>query len=269
MDSQLKIGFIGAGQMSTALAGGISKNCDRDLEFVIYSPRVESITKLGEACCPDASISAAETAQVVIDQCDVVFLGVKPQVLETALEGISFESKPLVISVVAGADLYRLQRLVGNQRIVRAMPNTPCLIEMGASAYAVDEDVSEQDTQLVEEFFGAVGTIVKVRDESLIDSVVGVSGSGPAYVFTFIEAMIDGGVLVGLKRPVARELAIQTVLGAAKLLKESDKHPAVLRDQVTSPGGTTIAGLKALEETGLRDGVMSAVQAGTERAREL
>lgn len=255
--------------MSTALAGGISKNCDRDLEFVIYSPRIESIDKLRDACCPNASISAAKNSQAVVDQCEVVFLGVKPQMLESALEGIDFDSKPLVISVVAGADLYRLQRIVGNQRIVRAMPNTPCLVEMGASAYAVDEEVSEDDAQLVEEFFGAVGSIAKVRDETLIDSVVGVSGSGPAYVYTFIEAMIDGGVLVGLKRPVARELAIQTVLGAATLLKESGKHPGELRDQVTSPGGTTIAGLKVLEETGLRDAVMSAVQAGTERAREL
>lgn len=269
MDSQLKIGFIGAGQMSTALAGGISKNCKRELEFVVYSPRVESIEKLAKACCPDASIKAAEDSQSVVDQSDVVFLAVKPQILESALEGLNFETKPLVISIVAGADMFRLQRLVGHQRIVRAMPNTPCLIGMAASAYAVDEDVSDEDAMLVEELFGAVGTIAKVRDETLIDSVTGVSGSGPAYVYTFIEALIDGGVLVGLSRPVARELAIQTVLGAATLVKESGQHPAVLRDQVTSPGGTTIAALKVLEEAGLRDCVMSAVQACTDRAQEL
>lgn len=269
MDSQLKIGFIGAGQMSTALAVGMSKKCDRELEFVIYSPRMASIEKLSAACQSGVSILAAENSQAVVDQCDVVFLAVKPQILESALEGLDFKSQPLVISIVGGADMFRLRRIVGNQRIIRAMPNTPCLIGQAASAYAVDEGVSEDDCNLVEEFFGAVGTIVKLKDEALIDSVTGVSGSGPAYVYTFIEAMIDGGVLVGLSRPVARELALQTVLGAATLVKESGQHPAELRDQVTSPGGTTIAAQKVLEETGLRDAIMSAVQACTERAKEL
>jgi len=127
---------------------------------------------------------------------------------EDALEGVSFESKPLVVSIVGGADMFRLRRIVGHSRIVRAMPNTPCLIGMAASAYAIDEEVSDSDAALIEEFFGAVGTITSVDDETLIDSVTGVAGSGTAYVLTFIEAMIDGGVLVGLKRPVARELAI-------------------------------------------------------------
>ena len=205
----------------------------------------------------------------MVDDCEVVFLTVKPQILDEALEGINFESKSLVISIVAGADMYRLRRIVGHNRIVRAMPNTPCLIGMAATGYAVDEGVSDKDAGLVEEFFGAVGTIVSVHDETLIDSVTGVSGSGTAYVYTFIEAMIDGGVLVGLKREIARELAIQTVLGAAQLMKETGKHPGELRDQVTSPGGTTITALKALEETGMRDAVMSAVLVCTERAKEL
>ncbi|MCL4119845.1 UNVERIFIED_CONTAM: hypothetical protein GTU68_063264 [Idotea baltica] len=148
------------------------------------------------------------------------------------------------------------------------MPNTPCLIGQAASGYAACEGVSDEDCQLVEQFFGSVGTVVPVAEE-LIDGVTGLSGSGVAYVYTFIEAMIDGGVLVGLARPAARELVLQTVLGAAALVKETGKHPAELRDQVTSPGGTTIAALKVLEETGLRDAVMSAVQAATDRAKEL
>ena len=265
----MKIGFIGAGQMATALAAGMTNKCERKLEFVVYSPRAASIEKLTTACGSKSNVTAAKSAQAVVDDCEVVFLAVKPQVLEDAMEGINFDSKPLVISIVGGADMFRLRRIVGNQRIVRAMPNTPCLIGMAASAYAVDEEVSDSDTALVEEFFGAVGTIVAVHDESLIDSVTGVSGSGPAYVYTFIEAMIDGGVLVGLKRDVARELAIQTVLGAAQLMKETGKHPGELRDQVTSPGGTTITAVKALEETGMRDAVMSAVLVCTERAKEL
>ena len=265
----MKIGFIGAGQMATALAAGMANKCKRELEMLIYSPRVASIEKLASVCAPKANVTAAENAQAVVDHCEVVFLAVKPQVLEDALEGINFDSKPLVISIVGGADMFRLRRIVGNHRIIRAMPNTPCQIGMAASAYAIDEDVSDSDAELVEEFFGSVGTIVSVGDESLIDSVTGVSGSGTAYVYTFIEAMIDGGVLVGLKREVARELAIQTVLGAAQMMKETGKHPGELRDQVTSPGGTTITALKALEETGMRDAIMSAILVCTERAKEL
>ena len=265
----MKIGFIGAGQMATALAAGMANKCERELEFLVYSPRAVSIEKLAAACGPAANVTAAESTQAVVDKSDVVFLAVKPQMLEEAMEGINFESKSLVISIIGGADMYRLRRIVGHNRIVRTMPNTPCLIGMAATGYAVDEGVSGEDAALVEELFGAVGTILLVHDESLINSVAGVSGSGPAYVYTFIEAMIDGGVLVGLKREIARELAIQTVLGAAELMKETGKHPGELRDQVTSPGGTTIAALKALEETGMRDAVMSAVLVCTERAKEL
>ncbi len=265
----MKIGFIGAGQMATALAAGMANKCERELEFLVYSPRAVSIEKLAAACGPAANVTAAESTQAVVDKSDVVFLAVKPQMLEEAMEGINFESKSLVISIIGGADMYRLRRIVGHNRIVRTMPNTPCLIGMAATGYAVDEGVSGEDAALVEELFGAVGTILLVHDESLINSVAGVSGSGPAYVYTFIEAMIDGGVLVGLKRDIARELAIQTVLGAAQLMKETGKHPGELRDQVTSPGGTTIAALKALEETGMRDAVMSAVLVCTERAKEL
>ena len=265
----MKIGFIGAGQMATALAAGMANKCERELEFLVYSPRAVSIEKLAAACGPAAKVTAMENTQAVVDDSDVVFLAVKPQMLEEAMEGINFESKSLVISIIGGADLYRLRRIVGHNRIVRTMPNTPCLIGMAATGYAVDDGVSDEDATLVEELFGAVGTILLVHDESLINSVAGVSGSGPAYVYTFIEAMIDGGVLVGLKREVARELAIQTVLGAAQLMKETGKHPGELRDQVTSPGGTTIAALKALEETGMRDAVMSAVLVCTERAKEL
>ena len=265
----MKIGFIGAGQMTTALAAGMASKCERDLEFIVYSPRSVSIEKLAAECGPKANVTAVANSQAVVDDCDVVFIAVKPQVLEDALEGVSFESKPLVVSIVGGADMFRLRRIVGHSRIVRAMPNTPCLIGMAASAYAIDEEVSDSDAALIEEFFGAVGTITSVDDETLIDSVTGVAGSGTAYVLTFIEAMIDGGVLVGLKRPVARELAIQTVLGAAQLMKETGKHPGELRDQVTSPGGTTITAIKALEETGMRDAVMSAVLVCTERAKEL
>ena len=250
--------------MSTALAAGMANKCERELEFLVYSPRAVSIEKLAAACGAGTKVTAMENTQAVVDDSDVVFLGVKPQMLEEAMEGINFESKSLVISIIGGADMYRLRRIVGHDRIVRTMPNTPCLIGMAATGYAIDEGVSDEDAALVEELFGAVGTILKVHDESLINSVAGVSGSGPAYVYTFIEAMIDGGVLVGLKRDTARELAIQTVLGAAQLMKETGKHPGELRDQVTSPGGTTIAALKALEETGMRDAVMSAVLVCTE-----
>jgi pyrroline-5-carboxylate reductase len=148
------------------------------------------------------------------------------------------------------------------------MPNTPCLIGHGASAYACDQSATTNDRQSVESILTAVGTADQVK-ESLFDAVTGLSGSGPAYVFTFIEALTDAGVNEGLPRPLAAKLATQTVIGAAKLVVESGNHPAVLRDQVTSPGGTTIAGLNAMDKSGLRSAIHAGVHAATQRSREL
>ena len=197
------------------------------------------------------------------------FLAIKPQYLEIAVEGLDFASStPLVVSIIAGVGIFQLERLTGIKRIIRVMPNTPCLIGHGASAIAPGEEADPTDVELIKSFLNSIGLVVEVG-EDLIDSVTGISGSGPAYVYTFIEAMIDGGVLTGMPRATARELAIQTVIGSALMVKESGEHPGVLRDQVTSPGGTTIEAMKSLEENSFRDTVMSAVLAATMRSQEL
>ncbi len=264
-----KIGFIGAGQMAKALAIGIAKSKQNSVEFAYWDPSETAGISFEELISPHSSVERASDNQSLIDASEIVFVAVKPQFLDSAIDGLNFEkSSPLVVSIAAGVQISQLKRMTGTKRIVRVMPNTPCLIGQGASALAYGKSVSQSDAEVVEEFLGLVGKVVTVK-ESLIDSVTGLSGSGPAYVFSFIEALIDGAVLTGMARATARELAIQTVIGAAMMLEQTGEHTAVLRDRVTSPGGTTIAGLKALEENAFRDAVMSAVQASAERSMEL
>ena len=187
-----------------------------------------------------------------------------------ALRGIRDGTKgKVVISIVAGLPLATLQDAAGSKvRIVRVMPNTPALIHKGAAAYALGKTATADDAALTEKLFGAVGQIVKVKEE-LLDVVTGLSGSGPAYVYLVVEAMADAGVLMGLPRDLSLKLAAQTVAGAAEMVLETGRHPAMLRDEVTSPGGTTIAGIEALEGGAVRSAFLSAVRAATERAREL
>ncbi len=214
---------------------------------------------------------------------DVVVLAVKPQALHTLLRTIApaLSDRQLIISIAAGVPIEGIDRLVELGRlqhdevtgphhlhIVRAMPNTPCLVGKGATAIALGEHATPADLRLAETLFESVGITTNV-DESLIDAVTGLSGSGPAYIFLVIEALSDAGVKVGLSRHVALKLAAQTVLGSAHLLLETGQHPGHLKDQVTSPGGTAIAGLHTLEAGGLRTTLINAVEAATLRARQL
>lgn len=264
-----KIGFIGAGQMAKALAIGIAKSKQDSVEFIYFDPSDEASQSFETLISPHSSVSRHTDNQNLIDASEIVFVAVKPQFLNSALDGLNFEkSSPLVVSIAAGVQIFQLERITGTKRIIRVMPNTPCLIGQGASAMAPGESASDSDAEVVAEFLGLVGKVVTVK-ESLMDAVTGLSGSGPAYVFSFIEALIDGAVMTGMARSTARELAVQTVIGAAMMVDQTGEHTAILRDRVTSPGGTTIAGLKALEENAFRDGVMSAVQAATERSMEL
>jgi len=264
-----KIGFIGAGQMAKALAIGIAKSKKDGVEFTFFDPSDAASQSFEELISPHSSVGRATDNQSLIAGCEIVFLAVKPQFLNSVLDGLSFNtSSPLVVSIVAGIEICQLQRITDTERIIRVMPNTPCLIGQGACAMTPGDSVSESDAAVIEEFLGFVGKVVTVK-ESLMDSVTGLSGSGPAYVFSFIEALIDGAVMTGMARSTARELAIQTVIGAAMMVEQTGEHTAVLRDRVTSPGGTTIAAIKALEENAFRDGVMSAVQAAAERSMEL
>jgi pyrroline-5-carboxylate reductase len=266
------IGFIGAGQMAQALAKGIAA-ADDTTKFVIADPSETSQQSFQNKV--GSSVTVQSRNAEVFASCDIVFLSIKPQYLETAIdrEQISIaiqdiDPKPLVVSIMAGVTIEKITSVTGLEGVVRVMPNTPSLILEGAAAMACSVAVSQSQQSQVAGLMSAVGCVSQVP-ENLIDAVTGVSGSGPAYVFTFIEALIDGGVLNGLPREVARELAIQTVVGSAKLVQQSGEHPAVLRDRVTSPGGTTIAALKTLEVNDFRGTIIQAVESATCRSKEL
>ena len=201
---------------------------------------------------------------------DVVVLAVKPQVTAEVLKEIGdVLTKRLVISVVAGVRLGRIIEACGPQaRVIRAMPNTPAMVGEGMTALAIGLGVEESEVRCARQIFESVGRVVRV-DERFMDAVTGLSGSGPAYVFLMIEAMADGGVKMGLPRETASLLAAQTVLGAARMVLETGQHPASLKDQVASPGGTTIAGLHRLEQGGLRGLLIDAVEAAVKRSQEL
>ena len=209
----------------------------------------------------------------VVAGSDTVFLCVKPAdaraVTREIAPALVQGNRRLLVSIAAGVPLADLQAEAGPETpIVRVMPNTPCLVRHGASAYATGAKASNDDATLVDRIFSALGEAYPVP-ETLIDAVNGLSGSGPAYVYLVIEALADGGVLMGLPRPLAASLASQTVLGAAAMVRGTGKHPAELREAVASPGGTTIAALESLELAGVRYAMMEAVRAATERAREM
>ncbi|MDQ1367605.1 MAG: pyrroline-5-carboxylate reductase, partial [Acidimicrobiaceae bacterium] len=204
-----------------------------------------------------------------VAEADVVVVAVKPGDVQVACRDAAAAGVGRVLSIAAGVTLARLQEWLGEGvPVVRAMPNTPALIGAGAAAIAPGAFASGDDLDWAEEILGAVGTVVRVP-ESQLDAVTGLSGSGPAYVFLVAEALIEAGVLVGLPRPVSQQLAVQTLLGSARLLAESDQGPEALRAAVTSPGGTTAAGLRALEAAAVRSAFLDAVVAATERSRAL
>ncbi len=264
----LSVGFLGAGQMATALgAAWVSARLLDPQRSLSADPVAEARTRFqAETGIPVASANAA-----VASACDVLILAVKPQVLPAVMSELRPALKPthLIISIAAGLTLKSLAAGLGEQaRIVRVMPNTPCLVGASATGYAANSAASAEDVELVGKLFGAVGTAYRLP-EHLLDAVTGLSGSGPAYVYVLIEALADGGVRCGLPREIAQKLAAQTVFGAAKMVLSSELHPAALKDAVASPGGTTIAGLHALERAGFRAAAMDAVEAATWRAQEL
>jgi pyrroline-5-carboxylate reductase len=268
MNSPIPIAFLGAGQMATALAKGWITAQLLDLQYSFASdPHKASREKFHTA----TNIPVGNSNTALLSQCDVIVLAVKPQIIPKVLDEIGPHIKPqhLVVSIAAGITLTQLQEGLGSSaRIVRVMPNTPALVGQSASGFALGSAATPDDAKLVETLFRSVGVAYQLP-EHLLDAVTGLSGSGPAYAYMFIEALADGGVKMGLPRDVAIKLAAQTVLGAAKMVLETGQHPAVLKDAVTSPGGTTIAGLHALEQAGFRAAAIDAVEAATERAKEL
>jgi pyrroline-5-carboxylate reductase len=266
----MRLGFIGAGKMAAALARGATDAglCTaREIRASARSAGSREAFAARVSIAPDQL--SAHNAEVAAGS-DAVFLCVKPAAAAAVLREIApqLREQP-VISIVAGIRLADLQACAGSHvPIIRAMPNTPALVGRGATAYACGAAATEQHAALVEKLFGALGDVYRV-DEKLINAVNGLSGSGPAYVYLVIEALADGGVLMGLPRPLAASLAAMTVLGAAEMVRQTGQHPADLREAVTSPGGTTIAALEVLEQAGVRAAMMGAVRAATEKAAEM
>lgn len=268
MDEPLKIGFIGAGQMAQALAGGIAAG-RLESRFFVSDPSADAIGAFQERV-GEGEVNVLAENRDVVAAADLVFIAVKPQYLGAAVGTWVGEIRPapLLISIVAGADLAGLAERTGSRRLIRVMPNTPSLVNCGATAIAAGEGATDADVTLVQALLEPLG-IARLVPESQLDAVTGLSGSGPAYVFLLIEALSDGGVRMGLPRGLAAELAAHTVRGAAELVIRSGEHPAILKDRVASPGGTTIAGLEALERHGFRSAAIAAVRAAAERASEL
>jgi pyrroline-5-carboxylate reductase len=262
------IGFIGAGNMAEAMIGGLVRgNHVPPNKIVASDPRKERLDELQK----QFGIDVTTVNREIVQRSGLVVLSIKPQIMDKVLREIGEHMKPgtLVVSIAAGVDTEMIEAAVADGvRVVRAMPNTPALVGAGATAIAAGKHASETDLATAKALFDAVGITVEL-DESHLDAVTGLSGSGPAYIFLILEALADAGVKVGLSRRNAQRLAAQTVMGSAKMLLETDEHPGRLKDMVTSPGGTAIAGLHTLEEGGLRTTLINAVETATKRAREL
>jgi pyrroline-5-carboxylate reductase len=260
-------GVIGGGMMGEALIA-------RLLEQGIFTPG-EVLVSDPQAARRDVlhktyGVQTTGDNQVVVEAAATILLAIKPQML-TAVAGnlrVPVQATPLLLSILAGVPLARLNAEFPGWAVVRAMPNTPATVGAGITALAAGEGVSDQHRQQARTIFASVGTVVDVPEYQM-DAVTAVSGSGPGYLALVVEALADGGVAVGLPRAVALELAIATLRGTGELLHQSDLHPAILKDRVTSPGGTTIAGIGALEANGLRAALMAAVQAAYLRSKEL
>lgn len=261
------IGFIGAGQMAKALAAGFVRAGLVAPQAIVASDPIPAAREgflsavAGSSCGSDSA--------AVAKQSQVIFLAVKPQVMPAAMAELRQHGTQgkLFVSIAAGVTLAALEAGLGTGRVIRVMPNTPALVGQGASAFCRGSGATADDAKQVATLLAAVGKAIELEEKHL-DAVTGLSGSGPAFVYVVIEALSDAGVRVGLPRDVATTLAAQTVLGSAQMVLAGE-HPAVLKDRVASPGGTTIAGLEALEQNGLRGALYAAVLAATNRSREL
>lgn len=265
--SNKKVGFLGAGNMAGALIKGlIHANAVAPQSIVASDVREERLAQLAK----EHGIRTTADNHALVRDVDVLVLAVKPQAIDKVLAAIENDVKSqLVISVAAGVPLVALEaRLPPGTHVVRSMPNTAAIVLAGATAIAPGTHATDEDVAVARALFRAVGEVVTL-EEAQLDAVTGLSGSGPAYVMVMIEALADGGVKVGLHRDTALLLAAQTVFGSAKLLLETGEHPGRLKDMVTSPGGTAIAGLHTLESGGLRRTLIDAVEAATTRAAEL
>lgn len=275
--SGFSIGFIGGGNMAEAMLGGLLKGGLPGNKAMVSEPDAKRRKIMEERM--KAPLRMTDVNHEVCAESDVVVMAVKPQVLEAVLADLAEKAKAdpkvadmLLISIVAGKTLATYKKYLPNTRVARVMPNTPALKGCGASAYVLNDLCTPEDGQRVEAVMQSCGIVEKLGDEKLLDAVTGLSGSGPAYVYLMIEALSDGGVRMGLPRATATRLAAQTVMGAGQMVLNEGgdmRHPGPLKDDVTSPGGTTIAGVHALESGSFRGTVMNAVEAATRRSQEL
>ncbi len=262
----IKLGMIGGGMMGEALLSRlVVEGVFQPQEILISDPvqaRQDFLRdRYGVQVTGDNAQAAAAS--------DLVLLAIKPQIFSQVAQQIVGELRDIVVvSILAGISLSQLESAFVGKAVIRAMPNTPAQVGAGVTAIASGQSVTSEQLELAKTVLSAVGSVVEVP-ESMMDAVTGLSGSGPAYVALAVEALADGGVASGLPRNIAMQLAIDTVLGTAKLLKDSKLHPGELKDRVTSPGGTTIAGVAVLEERGLRSALIEAVKAATARSKEL
>lgn len=261
------IGFLGAGNMAEALIRGLVEAGVCADKIAASGPRPERLQRIADGYGVRITTDNRELAA----SAEILVLSIKPQILGRVVDEVRDDvpTGTLVVSVAAGVPIAAIEaHLHPGVRVVRAMPNTPALVGAGATAIARGSHATDGDLERVRFVFDAVGLTVTL-DEEQLDAATGLSGSGPAYIFLILEALADAGVKVGLSRRNAQRLAAQTVMGSAKLLLETDGHPGQLKDMVTSPGGTAIAGLHTLEQGGLRTTLINAVESATNRAREL
>ena len=263
-----RIAILGAGRIGMALMGGMIKADLVELDKITATARSEATL---ERIQQRFSVKTHTDNRDAVQRSQVIILAVKPQNIREVLQEIApvIQEQHLIISVAAGITTRAIQQALNQPcPIIRAMPNIPVVVDAGATAIAPGSTAEDRHLRIARAIFEAVGEVVVVR-ESQLDAVTGLSGSRPAYIYMVIEALIEGGVKMGLSRDIATRLSVQTVLGAAKLMKESGQHPAVLRDEVTTPGGTAIAAIHELEEHALRNMLISAVETATRRSQEL
>ncbi len=266
----VKFGLIGGGVMGeTLLSRLIAQKIYQPSEVLVSEPLLERRNLLAQ----QYGVQVTADTQAVASTAQVLLLAIKPQIFTAVAQTlqdvvVTLVAKPLVISILAGVSLHQLETAFPHLPAIRAMPNTPATVGAGMTAIALGNHTNESHRTTAMQLFAAAGEVVEVP-EVLMDAVTGLSGSGPAYVALMVEALADGGVAAGLPRAIALQLALQTVRGTALLLQETGMHPAVLKDRVTSPGGTTIAGIAELERFGFRSALIQAVQAAAKRSQEL
>lgn len=263
----IQLGMIGGGMMGEALISRlVAQEIYASEQILVSDPQAERRKFLSDRYGVQTTSENLEAAQA-----EILLLAIKPQMFDRVVVELAVDKltlAPLVLSILAGTPLEKLERAFSGKAVIRAMPNTPATVGAGITAIAPGQLAQPHHLEQAMRIFGAVGEVVEVA-ESYMDAITGLSGSGPGYVALIIEALADGGVAAGLSRAIATKLAIQTVKGSAQLLQETGMHPAQLKDQVTSPGGTTIAGIAHLERAGVRSALIEAVRAACVRSREL